>query len=115
MGDESKQVLGISGPRVVRANTGSRLVCKGWQQEAVLRLLKNNLDPEVAKDPDNLIVYGGAGKAARNWECFDKIVESLKKLEYDETLLIQSGKPVGIIKTHPAAPRVLISNAMVVP
>ncbi|MFX0088585.1 MAG: urocanate hydratase [Candidatus Hodarchaeota archaeon] len=107
--------MGISGPRVVRANTGSRLVCKGWQQEAVLRLLKNNLDPEVAKDPDNLIVYGGAGKAARNWECFDKIVESLKKLEYDETLLIQSGKPVGIIKTHPAAPRVLISNAMVVP
>ncbi|MFX0067547.1 MAG: urocanate hydratase [Candidatus Hodarchaeota archaeon] len=105
----------MSGPRVVRANTGSRLVCKGWQQEAVLRLLKNNLDPEVAKDPDNLIVYGGAGKAARNWECFDKIVESLKKLEYDETLLIQSGKPVGIIKTHPAAPRVLISNAMVVP
>lgn len=103
------------GARVVRANTGSRLLCKGWQQEAALRLLQNNLDPEVAKDPDNLIVYGGAGKAARNWECFDKITESLKSLENDETLLIQSGKPVGIIRTHPDAPRVLISNAMLVP
>jgi urocanate hydratase len=103
------------GARVVRANTGSKLLCKGWQQEAALRLLQNNLDPEVAKDPDNLIVYGGAGKAARNWECFDKITESLKQLESDETLLIQSGKPVGIIKTHPDAPRVLISNAMLVP
>ncbi|MFX0096293.1 MAG: urocanate hydratase [Candidatus Hodarchaeota archaeon] len=105
----------MRGPRVVRANTGNKLICKGWQQEAVLRLLKNNLDPEVAKDPDNLIVYGGAGKAARNWECFDKIIASLKELEHDETLLIQSGKPVGIIRTHRAAPRVLISNAMVVP
>jgi urocanate hydratase len=103
------------GARVVKANTGSRLLCKGWQQEAALRLLQNNLDPEVAKDPDNLIVYGGAGKAARNWECFDKIVDSLKSLENDETLLIQSGKPVGIIRTHPDAPRVLISNAMLVP
>jgi urocanate hydratase len=105
----------IHGARVVKANTGSRLLCKGWQQEAALRLLQNNLDPEVAKDPDNLIVYGGAGKAARNWECFDKIVESLKSLENDETLLIQSGKPVGILRTHPDAPRVLISNAMLVP
>jgi urocanate hydratase len=78
-------------------------------------MLQNNLDPEVAKDPDNLIVYGGAGKAARNWECYDKIVESLKHLEDDETLLVQSGKPVGIIRTHPDAPRVLISNAMLVP
>jgi urocanate hydratase len=105
----------IHGARVVKANTGSRLLCKGWQQEAALRLLQNNLDPEVAKDPDNLIVYGGAGKAARNWECFDKIIESLKSLENDETLLIQSGKPVGILRTHPDAPRVLISNAMLVP
>jgi urocanate hydratase len=103
------------GARVVRANTGSKLLCKGWQQEAALRLLQNNLDPEVAKDPDNLIVYGGAGKAARNWECFDRIVDSLKSLENDETLLIQSGKPVGILRTHPDAPRVLISNAMLVP
>lgn len=103
------------GARVVRANTGSKLLCKGWQQEAALRLLQNNLDPEVAKDPDNLIVYGGAGKAARNWECFDKIIESLKLLENNETLLIQSGKPVGILRTHPDAPRVLISNAMLVP
>ncbi|MFX1487265.1 MAG: urocanate hydratase, partial [Promethearchaeota archaeon] len=115
MGDKPKQVLGIYGPHVVRANTGDKLLCKGWQQEAVLRLLQNNLDPEVAKDPNNLIVYGGAGKAARNWECFEKIVESLKKLDNDETLLVQSGKPVGIIRTHTAAPRVLISNAMLVP
>jgi urocanate hydratase len=103
------------GARLVRANTGTKLLCKGWQQEAALRLLQNNLDPEVAKDPDNLIVYGGAGKAARNWECFEKITESLKQLESDETLLIQSGKPVGIIRTHQDAPRVLISNAMLVP
>jgi urocanate hydratase len=105
----------VHGARLVRANTGTKLLCKGWQQEAALRLLQNNLDPEVAKDPDNLIVYGGAGKAARNWECFDKITESLKQLENDETLLIQSGKPVGIIRTHQDAPRVLISNAMLVP
>jgi urocanate hydratase len=105
----------VHGARLVRANTGTKLLCKGWQQEAALRLLRNNLDPEVAKDPDNLIVYGGAGKAARNWECFDKITESLKQLENDETLLIQSGKPVGVIRTHQDAPRVLISNAMLVP
>nr|MDO8134109.1 urocanate hydratase [Candidatus Njordarchaeum guaymaensis] len=125
MVDDSKQVieseslrgeaLKVHGPRVVRANKGKKLLCKGWQQEAALRLLQNNLDPEVAKDPDNLIVYGGAGKAARNWECFDKIVESLSQLEDDETLLIQSGKPVGILRTHRDAPRVLISNAMLVP
>ncbi|MCF6097387.1 urocanate hydratase [Thermovorax subterraneus] len=101
--------------RVIRAPRGKEISCKSWQQEAALRMLMNNLDPEVAEKPDELIVYGGAGKAARNWECFDKIVEALRNLENDETLLIQSGKPVGIFKTHPMAPRVLISNAMLVP
>ncbi|TYP58480.1 urocanate hydratase [Thermosediminibacter litoriperuensis] len=101
--------------RVIRAPRGKEISCKSWQQEAALRMLMNNLDPEVAEKPDELIVYGGAGKAARNWECFDKIVESLRNLENDETLLIQSGKPVGIFKTHPMAPRVLISNSMLVP
>lgn len=101
--------------RVIRAPRGNKLTCKGWHQEAALRMLMNNLDPEVAERPEDLVVYGGAGKAARNWECFDKIVEALKNLENDETLLIQSGKPVGIFKTHPMAPRVLISNAMLVP
>jgi urocanate hydratase len=113
--EAGKQRTDLHGPRTVRALRGTTLTCKGWQQEAALRMLQNNLDPEVAKDPDNLIVYGGAGKAARNWECFDKIVESLRQLENDETLLIQSGKPVGILKTHHDAPRVLISNAMLVP
>jgi urocanate hydratase len=88
---------------------------KGWQQEAVLRMLMNNLDPEVAERPEDLVVYGGIGKAARNWECFDKIVECLKELEDDETLLVQSGKPVGIFKTHRHSPRVLISNSVLVP
>ncbi|MDN5332234.1 MAG: urocanate hydratase [Tepidanaerobacteraceae bacterium] len=101
--------------RVIRAPRGKEISCKSWQQEAALRMLMNNLDPEVAEKPDELIVYGGAGKAARNWECFDKIVEALRNLENDETLLIQSGKPVGIFKTHSMAPRVLISNAMLVP
>ncbi|MGB9780341.1 MAG: urocanate hydratase [Caldanaerobacter sp.] len=101
--------------RVVRAPRGTELHCKNWQIEAPYRMIMNNLDPEVAEDPANLIVYGGAGKAARNWEAFDKIVESLEKLEEDETLLVQSGKPVGIFKTHEMAPRVLISNAMLVP
>lgn len=110
-----EETMRTHGPRVIRANRGNRLECKGWQQEAALRMLQNNLDPDVAKDPDNLVVYGGAGKAARNWECFDNIVESLKLLENDETLLIQSGKPVGILETHEDAPRVLISNAMLVP
>ncbi|MBE3579127.1 MAG: urocanate hydratase [Caldanaerobacter subterraneus] len=101
--------------RVVRAPRGTELHCKNWQIEAPYRMIMNNLDPEVAEDPANLIVYGGAGKAARNWEAFDKILESLENLEEDETLLIQSGKPVGIFKTHEMAPRVLISNAMLVP
>ncbi|MGB9867729.1 MAG: urocanate hydratase [Bacillota bacterium] len=101
--------------RVIRAPRGNQISCKGWHQEAALRMLMNNLDPEVAEKPDELIVYGGAGKAARNWECFDSIVSTLRELENDETLLIQSGKPVGVFKTHPMAPRVLISNAMLVP
>ncbi|GFR36103.1 urocanate hydratase [Thermobrachium celere] len=101
--------------REIRAPRGNKLNCKGWQQEAVLRMLMNNLDPEVAEKPEDLIVYGGRGKAARNWECFDAIVNSLKNLEDDETLLVQSGKPVGIFKSHKWAPRVLISNSMLVP
>ncbi len=101
--------------RVIKAPTGTKISCKGWIQEAALRMLMNNLDPEVAERPQDLIVYGGYGKAARNWEAFDAIVESLKNLENDETLLIQSGKPVGIFKTHTDAPRVILSNSMLVP
>ncbi|MCS7229803.1 MAG: urocanate hydratase [Candidatus Kryptonium sp.] len=101
--------------RNIKAPRGNVLTCKGWAQEAALRMLMNNLDPEVAEKPEELIVYGGTGKAARNWECFHAIVRSLKELENDETLLIQSGKPVAIFKTHEFAPRVLISNAMLVP
>ena len=101
--------------RNVRAPRGTSLTCKGWPQEAALRMLMNNLDPEVAERPDDLVVYGGTGKAARNWPAFDGIVRSLTALEHDETLLVQSGKPVGIFPTHPGAPRVLIVNAMLVP
>ena len=103
------------GKRVIRAPRGTQLNAKGWIQEAALRMLMNNLDPEVAEKPDELIIYGGSGKAARNWEAFDAIVESLKNLEDDETLLVQSGKPVGIFRTHKDAPRVIISNSMLVP
>lgn len=99
----------------IRAPRGSKLHTKGWSQEAALRMLMNNLDPEVAEKPRELIVYGGTGKAARNWECFRAIVNSLKKLENDETLVIQSGKPVSIFRTHEDAPRVLIANALIVP
>ena len=101
--------------RIIRAPRGSQLNTKGWIQEAALRMLMNNLDPEVAEKPNDLIVYGGIGKAARNWDAFDAIVESLKNLEDDETLLVQSGKPVGVFKTHKNAPKVLISNSMLVP
>src|SRR5512139_1582488 len=100
---------------IIRAPRGTTLSCKGWPQEAALRMLMNNLDPDVAEKPDELIVYGGSGKAARSWPAFDAIVRSLRSLEHDETLLVQSGKPVGIFRTHPGAPRVLISNAMLVP
>src|SRR5689334_4776786 len=102
-------------PDVIRAPRGTTLSCKGWVQEAALRMLMNNLDPEVAEHPEQLIVYGGSGKAARNWESYHKIVETLKRLNDDETLLVQSGKPVGVFKTHADAPRVLIANAHLVP
>ncbi|MCK6632828.1 MAG: urocanate hydratase [Fimbriimonadaceae bacterium] len=98
----------------IRAPRGSQVSCKGWHQEAALRMLMNNLDPEVAESPDDLIVYGGTGKAARNWACFEAIVRELRNLENDETLLIQSGKPVGVFRTHEHAPRVLIANANLV-
>src|SRR5881409_12273 len=101
--------------RTIRAPRGSTLSCKGWVQEAALRMLMNNLDPEVAERPEDLVVYGGTGKAARNWEAYERIVETLRRLESDETLLVQSGKPVGVFRTHSDAPRVLISNAMLVP
>ena len=101
--------------RRIRAPRGTEISCKGWHQEAALRMLMNNLDPEVAEDPDRLIVYGGSGRAARSWECFEKIVQTLRRLENDETLLVQSGKPVGVFRTHEEAPRVLIANAHLVP
>ncbi len=106
---------GTGTPRTVCAPRGRELSCKGWHQEGALRMLMNNLDPEVAERPQDLVVYGGAGKAARNWACFEQIVRSLQSLENDETLLVQSGKAVGVFQTHPYAPRVLISNAMLVP
>ena len=99
---------------IIRAPRGATLSCKGWQQEAALRMLMNNLDPEVAERPADLVVYGGSGKAARNWACYDAIVASLRALENDETLLVQSGKPVGIFRTHEYAPRVLIANSNLV-
>ncbi|MGQ9864435.1 MAG: urocanate hydratase [Bacteroidia bacterium] len=105
----------MKGTLTIRAPRGSALTCKGWVQEAAMRMLMNNLDPEVAENPQQLIVYGGRGKAARNWEAFHKIVEVLKRLEEDQTLLVQSGKPVGVFRTHPWAPRVLIANANLVP
>src|SRR5258707_9644650 len=101
--------------RIVRAPRGTELSCKGWLQEAALRMLMNNLDPEVAEDPDHLIVYGGRGRAARSWEAFDALVSALRDLENDETLLVQSGKPVVVFKSHPDAPRVLIANSNLVP
>ncbi|NLF64979.1 MAG: urocanate hydratase [Chloroflexi bacterium] len=101
--------------RIIHAPTGTELHCKGWLQEAAYRMLQNNLDPEVAGDPENLIVYGGRGRAARNWEAFDAILASLRELEDDETLLVQSGKPVAVFRTHRDAPRVLIANSNIVP
>ena len=105
----------MSEARTVRAPRGKELNTRGWQQEAALRLLMNNLDPEVAKDPDNLIVYGGKGKAARTWDDFDEIVSMLKELYSDETLIIQSGRPQGAFKTTKDSPRVIIVNAQIVP
>jgi urocanate hydratase len=100
--------------RVIRAPRGSDLSCKGWTQEAALRMLMNNLDPEVAERPEDLVVYGGTGRAARNWASFDRIVDCLRQLEDDETLLVQSGSPVGIFRTHKNSPRVLIANSNLV-
>ena len=101
--------------RSIRAPRGPHLTCRNWQIEAAYRMLQNNLDPEVAFDPDHLIVYGGRGRAARNWESFDAILAALEKLQEDETLLVQSGKPVGVLRTHTDAPRVLLANSNIVP
>jgi urocanate hydratase len=103
------------GIRTIRAPRGTGISCKGWPQEAALRMLMNNLDPDVAERPDDLVVYGGSGKAARNWEAFDAIVSELRRLDHDETLLVQSGKPVGVFRTHAGAPRVIIANSLLVP
>src|SRR5258706_2574200 len=101
-------------PTSIRAPRGNQITCKGWHQEAAMRMLMNNLDPDVAERPQDLVVYGGTGRAARNWESYHAIVATLKKLENDETLLVQSGKPVGVFKTHDHAPRVLIANSNLV-
>ena len=101
--------------RTVIAPQGTDLSCKNWQIEAPFRMIQNNLDPNVAENPDELVVYGGKGKAARTWECYDAILDTLKRMDEDETLLIQSGKPVGVIKTHTTSPRVLIANSNLVP
>ncbi|HEY5988644.1 MAG TPA: urocanate hydratase, partial [Streptosporangiaceae bacterium] len=105
----------VPGPRPVRAPRGAALSCRGWPQEAAMRMLMNNLDPEVAEHPDQLVVYGGSGRAARSWAAFDAIVAALQDLREDETLLVQSGKPVGVVRTHEWAPRVLIANSLLVP
>src|SRR5512146_574461 len=105
----------MPGSRVVRAPRGTQLTCKSWLTEAPYRMIQNNLDPDVAERPQDLVVYGGRGQAARSWEAFDAILESLKNLEEDETLLVQSGKPVAVFKTHPDAPRVLIADSNLVP
>src|SRR5664279_6520987 len=104
-----------AGSRPVRAPRGTQLSALGWQQEAPLRMLMNNLDPEVAERPDDLVVYGGTGRAARSWEAFDALIRSLRTLKADETMLVQSGKPVGVMRTHEWAPRVLIANSNLVP
>jgi urocanate hydratase len=122
MNDHNKEEAHMTVPerspanaRIIKAPRGAKLTARSWLTEAPMRLLMNNLDPDVAENPDELIVYGGIGKAARNWECFDRIIETLKNLEQDETLLVQSGKPVGVFRTHADAPRVLIANSNLVP
>jgi urocanate hydratase len=105
----------LAQPRPVKAPIGTQLSCKNWLIEAAYRMLQNNLDPAVAENPDALVVYGGIGKAARNWDCFEQILRSLRELKEDESLLIQSGKPVGVFRTHVDAPRVLIANSNLVP
>src|SRR5438045_5758299 len=104
----------IAEPRTLRAPRGSEISCRGWQQEAALRMLMNNLDPDVAERPEDLVVYGGTGKAARSWEAFDAIVATLRDLADDETMLVQSGKPVAVFKSHRDAPRVLLANSNLV-
>ena len=106
-----KMIDDLPGAREVRAPRGTEISCKGWTQEAALRMLMNNLDPDVAEHPGRLVVYGGTGRAARNWPSFDAIVDCLRRLNDDETLLVQSGKPVGVFPTHERAPRVLIANS----
>src|SRR5579872_3743987 len=105
----------IASHEPIHAPRGAQLTCKGWAQEAAMRMLMNNLDPEVAEHPDQLIVYGGSGRAARSWDAFDAIVAALRELAGDETLLVQSGKPVGVFRTHAWSPRVLIANSNLVP
>src|SRR5215204_1212627 len=105
----------MEGARPVRAPRGTTLTARSWQTEAPLRMLMNNLDPEVAERPDDLVVYGGSGRAARSWEAFDAIVDTLRRLENDETMVVQSGKPVAVFRTHPWSPRVIIANALLVP
>src|SRR6201991_1087814 len=115
-GDGDDEEAGpMAGPRPVRAPRGTELSAQGWQQEAALRMLQNNLDPEVAEHPDKLVVYGGTGKAARDWNSFDAMVRTLRGLKQDETMLVQSGRPVGVMQTHEWAPRVLIANSNLVP
>src|SRR5580692_13021239 len=104
----------MEGARRVTAPRGTQLSCRGWQQEAALRMLMNNLDPDVAERPDDLVVYGGTGRAARSWQAFDAMVRTLTELREDETMLVQSGKPVGVLRTHEWAPRVLIANSNLV-
>src|SRR6476469_4476797 len=111
----AEAMTSVTEPHPVRAPRGTTLSCKGWQQEAALRMLMNNLDPEVAEHPEDLVVYGGTGRAARSWEAFDAIVRTLRGLENDETMLVQSGKPVGVFRTNEWAPRVLIANSNLVP
>ena len=115
MSDLSQAPFHSAAARTVRAPQGDRLSCANWQIEAAFRMIQNNLDPAVAENPAELVVYGGIGKAARNWPAFEAILDSLRKLQPDETLLIQSGKPVGIFRTHAGAPRVLIANSNLVP
>ena len=105
----------LAQPRPVRAPRGSQISCANWLIEAAYRMIQNNLDPEVAENPDALVVYGGIGKAARDWNCYEAILESLRNLKADESLLVQSGKPVGVFRTHEDAPRVLIANSNLVP
>src|SRR5688572_26456990 len=114
-GDRLRPASGSNLSRVIRAPRGTQLTCRSWLTEAAYRMLQNNLDPDVAENPAELVVYGGIGRAARNWECFDAILATLKRLGDDESLLIQSGKPVAVFKTHPDAPRVLIANSNLVP